>query len=133
MHEYSVVSSLLQLCEEHVHKNNASRVEKIVVGIGERSGMDKSLFISAFETFREESPVCKDAILEIIEEKVELECKDCHTRFSPQGIEYGICPECKGSHIEIIKGRQMHLLTLEMIGDDGSDGDEGNGEEGDGR
>ncbi|PAF49823.1 hydrogenase maturation nickel metallochaperone HypA [Helicobacter sp. 12S02232-10] len=117
MHEYSVVSSLIELCEEHARKNNAFKIEKIVVGIGERSGMDKSLFLSAFETFREESSVCKDAVLDIIEEKVELECKDCNFRFTPQNIDYGICPHCKGKNLDIIKGREMNLLSLEMIGE----------------
>ena len=54
MHEYSVVSffnrSLRRACEE---KNQAHKIERVVVGIGERSAMDKSLFVSAFETFRE--------------------------------------------------------------------------------
>lgn len=77
MHEYSVVSSLIALCEEHAKKNQAHKIERVVVGIGERSAMDKSLFVSAFETFREESLVCKDAVLDIVDEKVELECKDC--------------------------------------------------------
>ncbi|PAF41529.1 hydrogenase/urease nickel incorporation protein HypA [Helicobacter sp. 11S02596-1] len=116
MHEYSVVSSLIELCEEHALKNNAFKIEKIIVGIGERSGMDKSLFVSAFETFREESQVCKDAILDIVEEKVELECNDCHHCFVPEGIDYGVCPQCGSKNLEMIKGREMHLLSLEMIG-----------------
>ncbi|PAF42261.1 hydrogenase/urease nickel incorporation protein HypA [Helicobacter sp. 11S03491-1] len=117
MHEYSVVSSLIDLCEEHAGKNNATRIEKVIVGIGERSGMDKSLFISAFETFREESPVCKNAILDIIEEKIELKCKDCNYTFMPENMDYGICPKCQGKNLEIIKGREMHLLSLEMMGE----------------
>ncbi|PAF53900.1 hydrogenase maturation nickel metallochaperone HypA [Helicobacter sp. 13S00482-2] len=118
MHEYSVVSSLIELCEEHAQKNNAIRIEKIIVGIGERSGMDKSLFLSAFETFKEESKVCREAILDIIDEKVELTCKKCGYVFIPDKIEYGICPNCKNSDLEITKGREMNLLSLEMIGED---------------
>lgn len=118
MHEYSVVSSLIELCEEHAQKNNAIKIEKIIVGIGQRSGMDKSLFLSAFETFKEESNVCKEAILDIIDEKVELTCNECGYVFIPNGIEYGICPKCKSSNLHITKGREMNLLSLEMIGED---------------
>lgn len=46
MHEYSVVSSLIALCEEHAKKNQAHKIERVVVGIGERSAMDKSLFVA---------------------------------------------------------------------------------------
>lgn len=126
MHEYSVMSALISLCEEHARANNAIKIEKIKVGIGERSGMDKSLFISAFETFREESPVCKEAILDIIEEKVELKCNNCGKHFVANGLEYGKCIQCGGKNLEIIKGRDMNLLSLEMITNEGLDKDEVN-------
>lgn len=115
MHEYSVMSELIRLCEEHAHANNAIKIEKIKVGIGERSGMDKSLFISAFETFREDSLVCKEAILDIIEEKVELKCNNCGEYFIVNDLEYGKCSKCGGGNLEIIKGKDMNLLSLEMI------------------
>lgn len=115
MHEYSVVASLIELCEENARENGAQRVAKVVVSIGERSGMDKSLFISAFETFREESQVCKNAVLEILEEKVKLECQECGEVFQPNGISYGECIKCKSSSLKIIGGREMHLMSLELL------------------
>ncbi|PAF52656.1 hydrogenase/urease nickel incorporation protein HypA [Helicobacter sp. 13S00477-4] len=122
MHEYSVVSSLIEICEENAFKNKAFKIERIVVGIGERSGMDKSLFLSAFETFREESQLCKDAILDIIEEKIELECKECGYKFIPKEIEYGLCKQCGSKNLKITKGREMNLLSLEMIGENQDEG-----------
>ncbi|WP_104747954.1 hydrogenase/urease nickel incorporation protein HypA [Helicobacter cetorum] len=117
MHEYSVVSSLITLCEEHAKKNQAHKIERVVVGIGERSGMDKSLFVSAFETFREESLVCKDAILDIVDEKIELECKDCSHVFKPNTLDYGVCEKCQGKNVSITQGNEMRLLSLEMLGE----------------
>ncbi|GAA8431242.1 hydrogenase/urease nickel incorporation protein HypA [Helicobacter pylori] len=115
MHEYSVVSSLIALCEEHAKKNQAHKIERVVVGIGERSAMDKSLFVSAFETFREESLVCKDAILDIVDEKVELECKDCLHVFKPNMLDYGVCEKCHSKNVVITQGNEMRLLSLEML------------------
>lgn len=115
MHEYSVVASLIDLCEENAKKHNAKEVQKVVVAIGERSGMDKSLFISAFETFREESIFCKNSILEILDEKVELKCKDCGVVFYPKELLYGECIKCGSSRLEIIKGKEMHLMSLELL------------------
>ncbi|GAA7557165.1 hydrogenase/urease nickel incorporation protein HypA [Helicobacter pylori] len=115
MHEYSVVSSLIALCEEHAKKNQAHKIERVVVGIGERSAMDKSLFVSAFETFREESLVCKDAVLDIVDEKVELECKDCLHVFKPNALDYGVCEKCHSKNVVITQGNEMRLLSLEML------------------
>lgn len=122
MHEYSVVSSLLELCEKNVkeyensHNTQDIKVLKVIVGIGERSGMDKSLFMSAFEGFKAESKICKDADLEIIEEKIELECKDCHHQFTPKELCYTFCLKCGGKNVKVIKGEEMLLLRLELGG-----------------
>ncbi len=118
MHEYSVVASLIELCEEHVIANQAKSVEKVVVVIGERSAMDKSLFISAFEAFREESACCKDAILEILDQKVSLQCKDCGLIFEPDDMDYGECKACQSHHLEMIKGKEMYLMRLELLGEE---------------
>ena len=118
MHEYSVVASLIELCEENAKKHQAKKVERIVVAIGERAGMDKSLFISAFEGFREESEICKDARLELKDEKVTLKCKNCENEFAPQNLEYGICPRCQSSDLSIIKGRDMYLMSLDLVQED---------------
>ncbi|MCE3037954.1 hydrogenase/urease nickel incorporation protein HypA [Helicobacter anatolicus] len=115
MHEYSVVASLIELCEENAKKHHAKEIKKIVVSIGVRSGMDKSLFISAFETFREESIFCKDSLLEIIDQCVVLECKGCKHQFETQEMEYGICPKCQENDLQIIKGTEMFLMNLELL------------------
>lgn len=73
-----------------------------MVGIGERSVMDKSLFVSVFEIFREEFLVCKDVILDIVDEKVELECKDCLYVFKFNALDYGVCEKCYSKNVIII-------------------------------
>ncbi|MFC3847268.1 hydrogenase/urease nickel incorporation protein HypA [Helicobacter baculiformis] len=114
MHEYSVVSSLIDLCEAHAKKHHATKIERVVVSIGERCAMDKQLFVSAFETFKEELDLCKDAILDIVEEKVELTCLECGHVFVPSNFDYGACEKCRGK-VRISKGTEMTLLSLEMV------------------
>ena len=117
MHEYSVVASLMELCEEHARAHGAMSVQKVVVSIGERAGMDRSLFESAFEAFKLESEVCKESELEIVLEGVELSCRACGHRFSPQGMEYGECEQCQSSDLEMTKGKEMYLMSLELCGE----------------
>ncbi|MEA3371493.1 MAG: hydrogenase maturation nickel metallochaperone HypA, partial [Campylobacterota bacterium] len=40
MHEYSIVQSLIDSCEEHLKENNATKVTKVVVKIGVLSGVE---------------------------------------------------------------------------------------------
>ncbi|WP_414843415.1 hydrogenase/urease nickel incorporation protein HypA [Helicobacter hepaticus] len=77
MHEYSIVASLIQMCESHAKEHNAASIAKVCIAVGERSGVDSALVKSAFETFRLDSPLCQNTILEIQSQSVELECRDC--------------------------------------------------------
>ena len=52
MHEYSIVASLLELCLTHLQEHNAAKVQNIVVSVGERLNIDKSLLQSAFEVLQ---------------------------------------------------------------------------------
>lgn len=53
MHEYSIVQSLLEQCEQYVEANDASKVTKLIVKIGVLSGVEPDLLQTAFDTFKE--------------------------------------------------------------------------------
>lgn len=114
MHEYSIISDLVLLCEDNARVYNATKIHKITILVGERSAVDVDLLQSAFEAFKEESTFCKDSALEVQKVAVELLCKDCGTNFSAKGLEYGICEVCQSANLEITKGRELHLAQLEM-------------------
>lgn len=63
MHELSIVESLIELCEENALNNKACNVQEIYVKIGRLSGIEVDLFKRCFETFKENSNICKNAIL----------------------------------------------------------------------
>lgn len=67
MHEYSIVQSLLDSCEEHCKNNSASTTSRVTIQIGEFSGVEPKLLLIAFDTFKEQSDCAKNALLEIIE------------------------------------------------------------------
>lgn len=114
MHEYSIISELVLLCEDNAKAHNATKIHKITIDIGERSAVEVDLLQSAFEAFKVESAFCKDSVLEVRKIAVELLCKDCGTNFSANGLEYGICKVCQSANLEIVKGRELHLAQLEM-------------------
>lgn len=63
MHELSIVESLIELCEENALNNKACNVQEIYVKIGRLSGIEVDLFKRCFETFKENSNICKNAKL----------------------------------------------------------------------
>lgn len=113
MHEFSIVSSLLESCEEIAQQNNAQKILVIKLEIGERSGVNVALFKSAFEEFKVGS-LCEDCKLFIQETKVELTCEVCHQTSKPKELNYTYCPKCGSNQVKITKGNEMLLLRLEM-------------------
>ncbi len=113
MHEYSVVASLMELCEQYVQSHNAQKVVRVVVEIGERSGVNADLFRSAFENYKE-GGICAQSSLEIKITPITIACKACEQVFQPNHLEYGNCIYCQSTHTYIKEGNEMKLLTLEL-------------------
>ena len=112
MHEYSIVQSLLESCEEHVKENDASEVTKVIVKIGVLSGVEPALLQTAFDTFKEHT-VCNDAKFIINHQKVVIECFHCNTTSTLEKNDF-CCPSCQSVKIKVIDGEDMYLMSLEM-------------------
>lgn len=112
MHEYSVVSSLIDLCLTHLKDNGAQNVQNIVVSVGERANIDKQLLQSAFEVLQVEYEQLKNTTLTLTTETLLLECRDCHSTF--HSLDNPTCPKCNGKNTYISKGRDIKLERLEL-------------------
>ncbi|WP_395002836.1 hydrogenase/urease nickel incorporation protein HypA [uncultured Helicobacter sp.] len=114
MHELSIVNALLEQACEIATQHNASKVHKIIISVGERSGVDMGLLARTFETFRTEFALCENALLESVYERVEVLCEDCQTQSVAQDMQYAICPHCQSRNVRIVKGKELLLLSLEL-------------------
>ena len=112
MHEYSIVQSLLESCEEHALQNDAKEVTKVIVKIGVLSGVEPDLLQTAFDTFKEQT-VCHNAQFIINHQKIVIECFDCNTTSTLEKHEFS-CPSCQSVNIKVIDGEDMFLMSLEM-------------------
>jgi hydrogenase nickel incorporation protein HypA/HybF len=112
MHEYSIVQSLLESCEEHAQQNEASKVTKVVVKIGVLSGVEPDLLQTAFDTFKEKT-ICEEAQFIINHQKVVIECLDCNTQSTLEKNEF-CCPKCESTVVKVVDGEEMYLMSLEM-------------------
>ena len=114
MHEYSMVNDLLEQCDMYAMQNDALCVDKVIISVGKHSAVDSSLLKSAFEAFKLESEFCQNATLELKNQDIKLCCKDCHMEFEPKNINYSSCTKCGSNNVEIIAGKDVLLLSLEI-------------------
>ena len=112
MHEYSIVQSLIESCEEHVKANNATIVSKVVVKIGVMSGVEAELLKTAFDTFKDKT-ICMDAEFIMNIQDVVIKCNSCQKESTLKKLEY-CCPECNSTDLDIIDGEDMYLMQLEL-------------------
>jgi hydrogenase nickel incorporation protein HypA/HybF len=112
MHEYSIVQSLIESCEEYAKENNASKVIKVVVKIGVMSGVEPDLLQIAFDTFKEDT-ICTSAELDLRIQSIVVVCKDCKEESTLKKSEY-FCPKCSSKDIKILDGEEMFLMSLEL-------------------
>ena len=112
MHEYSIVQSLIESCDEQAKSNNAIKVTKVVVKIGVMSGVEPYLLQEAFELFKEDT-ICDGCEFVMNIQKVKIECLTCKEVNELEKNEY-CCPTCRGVDIKIIDGEDMFLMQLEL-------------------
>jgi hydrogenase nickel incorporation protein HypA/HybF len=112
MHEYSIVQSLLDLCEENAQKNSAQKVTKVVVKIGVMSGVEPELLKTAFDTFKEKT-LCQNAEFIVNIQPIVIRCNSCQNEAVLKEIEY-CCPKCQSGDVAVIDGEEMYLMQLEL-------------------
>lgn len=114
MHEYSIVQALIDQCETLAADNKASAITKVVVKIGQYSGVEPHLLETAFETFKA-TTICENSEFMMNLQPLVIVCSDCETT-SVLDQPYYVCPVCQSIDIRVIDGEDMILMSLEMEG-----------------
>ncbi len=111
MHEFSIVSSLLDLVEADVRKHEAKAATRVVVRIGEMSGVVAELLIEAFHVCKR-GTLAEQAELVVEKQEVLISC-GCGYK-GPIKDRRFICPVCGTANVEVTVGEEMILQQLEM-------------------
>jgi hydrogenase nickel incorporation protein HypA/HybF len=110
MHEYSLVSSLIERVQREAEAHGATKVHRLQVRIGEIAGVEVELLRTAYEMCREKT-VCDGAELEITLEEARWACPRCDAAI-PRG-ERLVCGTC-GEAARLVAGDAMMLDRIEM-------------------
>jgi len=112
MHEYSIVQSLLDSCEENAKQNNSDKIIKVIVKIGVMSGVEPDLLQTAFDTFKE-GTMCEGCEFIINIQPIVIQCHKCNTKSILDKNEY-CCPVCQSVELDVLDGEDMFLMSLEL-------------------
>ena len=112
MHELGIVFHMRDLLEEVAAEQGLTRVSKVVVDLGEVSGVMTDLFVDAWEWASDKSDLLRGAELEVHQIDAVTVCNDCGKTYAtvPQGRT---CPHCGSLHTELLRGRELEIREIE--------------------
>ena len=113
MHEQSIVASLLNLALDSAKKDNAQRIIKIKLIVGELTGIEKDA-VNFYFGFMAKDTIAEGASLEYSYIKPQLRCRDCDIIFPREKLEFN-CPRCNKKAIELVGGRELYIDSMEII------------------
>jgi hydrogenase nickel incorporation protein HypA/HybF len=112
MHELSIALSLIDMASEEAARLGV-RVEVLNLKLGALSGVVKEALLFSFDLAAEGTPVA-GARLAIEEIPVVVFCSSCDEERPLPGIQSFLCPVCGTPTPEVVRGRELELVTLEV-------------------
>ena len=111
MHEMAIAEGILEIALDYAQKNDAARIERIGLLLGELSGVETDALSLCFSSLVQGTPAEHAALTW---ERVPLmgRCHDCGRELRIRPQDY-LCPACGGG-MEIIGGREMRVDFIEM-------------------
>ena len=113
MHELGIAQDLFAIVKEKAKENNLKKVTKISIKVGVTSGIKKDFLKHSLVDHIFPKTIAQGARLELIEELPAARCKDCGKAIDAQSMPTLNCPTCGSFKIEITKGKDVYLESIE--------------------
>jgi hydrogenase nickel incorporation protein HypA/HybF len=112
MHELAITQGLIDLVLEHAKKAGAKKVLRVNVVAGELSGFVDECMQFYYEQMSKDT-IAEGAKLEFTRVPTQGRCRDCSHEFIIKDMNW-ICPECKSNNIQLIKGMELFVESIEV-------------------
>lgn len=113
MHELGIAQDLFCIVEEKAKENNLKAITKIVVVIGEASGIVEDFLRHSLMDHIMPGTIAEKAELEITKEPVQARCLACGKEINVQQGFSLECPNCGDNNLEITQGKNVYLQSIE--------------------
>lgn len=113
MHELSIAMSIVEIAEEEAERRALSRIQGVHLKLGALSGVVREALLSAYELAREGSRV-EAAALIIQDVPIVIYCRACDDESLVESVQHLCCCRCGTLSSEVISGREMELIGLEV-------------------
>ena len=112
MHEMSLMASMLEIIEDQARTEGFTQVTRVILEVGRLAGVEPEAMRFAFDVGTAGS-VAEGAELLLEETEGLARCPACGLE-TPVEAFYDPCPACARYPLEIIKGRDMRIVSLDV-------------------
>ena len=121
MHEFSLVSDLIETLTEEMRKRNATAVDEVRLEVGELSSYGIDQLRAAYESLTQGTPL-EGSTLILDVRKAVVECTECGYRGGvsniPEGHHHDLpiavpCPACQ-SPVKVVEGAECKLMEYRL-------------------
>lgn len=111
---------MIDVAAEEAERQGGGRVVALHLKLGPLSGVIPDALRSAWELACETSPLagCRLAIEEV---PITIDCPTCGVRRPARSVQEICCAHCGAPATQVITGREMEIVALELIDEERAD------------
>lgn len=111
MHEVGVVFHIADMVGDVAKENNATKIGKVVLRVGEVSTIVNDQLIDCWNWNANRSDLLKGCELEVETIPAVTYCEDCKKEYPT--VRFGkICPYCKSEHTYLVRGNEVEIKEI---------------------
>jgi hydrogenase nickel incorporation protein HypA/HybF len=111
MHELGVTENIVNIALAKAAETQVNKIMQINLVVGELSGFSPDCIQFYFDFLRKDT-IAQGALLHFESVPAQLRCRNCSAIFQPQDTLWS-CPKCQGQSVEIFKGRELYIESME--------------------
>lgn len=112
MHEMGIVLHLAKMLDETAEEEKLTKIGKVVLQVGEVSGIMTDLFTDAWDYFKVRHPVLSESELVLETIPAVTYCDNCGKTY--ETVQYGKeCPYCHSGETWLVKGNECIIKEIE--------------------
>jgi hydrogenase nickel incorporation protein HypA/HybF len=112
MHEFSLATNIIEIISDSARAKEANRVTKVLLEIGELSGVEESALDTALNALIP-GTILAGSEIKKVHTSGKAKCISCNTIY-PLSDLFEICPKCNGFQKKIISGKEFKVLSIEL-------------------
>lgn len=117
MHELGIAENILQIVRQSVPEGQTAAVRRIKLRVGRLSGVVAESLDFCFGVMIGDTDMNR-AGLDIEDVLVTSKCRECGNAFATDDFAFS-CPACGGNSIEVVSGRELEIVEIELADESG--------------